>query len=147
MTMDATVGIKGPGPLPSKDDPRVVRARGSKSLALEGCGYKPEASKPTWRELEPQTPSIYKNYKLAVRGTARLRTLETCGCKKSGAPSGHPAVALLIRGSELDPRWVQNKRPRSTELGATRARAFEPILGPTGSRVPHMSCSRASESS
>jgi hypothetical protein len=53
-------------------------------------------------------------------------------------------MALLIRGSELDPRWVRNKRPRSTESGATRARAFEPILEPTGSRAPHMSCSRAS---
>jgi hypothetical protein len=57
-----TVGIKWPGPLPSKGDPRVARARGSKSLTLEGCGYQPEASKPAWREREPQTPSIYKDY-------------------------------------------------------------------------------------
>jgi hypothetical protein len=33
------------------------------------------------------------------------------------------------------------------ESGTTRARAFKPILEPTVSRVPHMSCSRANESS
>jgi hypothetical protein len=125
----------------------VARARGSKNLTLKGCGYQPETSKPAWREPEPQTPSIYEGYSSAVRGPARLRTLETCRCKKSGAPSCHPAVALLIRGSELDPRWVRNKRPGSTESGAIRARAFEPILEPTSSRAPHMSYSRASEGS
>jgi hypothetical protein len=61
-TVDATVGIKWPSPLPSKDNHRVARARGSKSLTLEGCSYQPEASKPAWREREPQTPSIYKDY-------------------------------------------------------------------------------------
>jgi hypothetical protein len=143
----ATAGIKWPGPLPSKDDPRVARARGSKSLTLEGCGYQPVASKPAWREREPRTPSIYKDYRSAVRGPARLQTLESRRRKKLGAPSCHPAVALLIRGSEVDPRWVRNKRPRSTESGATRARAFEPILDPTGSGAPHMLYSRASEGS
>jgi hypothetical protein len=61
-TVAAAAGIKWTVPLPSKDDPRVTRVRGPKSLTLEGCGYKPVASKPTWQEREPQTPSIYKDY-------------------------------------------------------------------------------------
>jgi hypothetical protein len=61
-TVAATTGIKWPGPLPSKDDPRVARAQGSKILTLEGYNYQPVASKPAWREQEPQTPSIYKDY-------------------------------------------------------------------------------------
>jgi hypothetical protein len=59
-TVAATMGIKWPGPLPSKDDPRVARAPGSKNLTLEGCGYRPVASKPAQRERAPQVPSIYK---------------------------------------------------------------------------------------
>jgi hypothetical protein len=38
-TVAATVGIKLPGPLLSKDDPRVARAPGSKNLTHEGCDY------------------------------------------------------------------------------------------------------------
>jgi hypothetical protein len=44
-----TVGIKWPGPLPRKDDPRA-------------CDYRPVASKPAQRERVPQVPSIYKDY-------------------------------------------------------------------------------------
>jgi hypothetical protein len=62
MTMDATMGIKWPGPLPSKDDPRMARAPGSKNRTLEGCDYRPVASKPAQRERAPQVPSTYKNY-------------------------------------------------------------------------------------
>jgi hypothetical protein len=61
-TVDATVGIKWPSPLPSKDDPRAARAQGLKSLTLEGCDYRPVASKPAQRERVPQVPSIYKDY-------------------------------------------------------------------------------------
>jgi hypothetical protein len=60
-TVAAAVGIKWPGPLPSKDDPRAARAPGSNNLTLEGCGYRPVASKPAERERAPQVPSIYKN--------------------------------------------------------------------------------------
>jgi hypothetical protein len=38
-TVAASAGIKWPGPLPSKDDPRVARAQGSKDPTLEGCNY------------------------------------------------------------------------------------------------------------
>jgi hypothetical protein len=61
-TVDAFVGIKWPGPLPSKDDPRAARAQGSKILTLEGCDYRPVASKPAQRERVPQVLSIYKDY-------------------------------------------------------------------------------------
>jgi hypothetical protein len=49
-TVAATVGIKWPGPLPSKDDPRAARTPGSKNLTHEGCDYRPVASKPAQRE-------------------------------------------------------------------------------------------------
>jgi hypothetical protein len=61
-TVDATVGIKWTGPLPSKDDPRMARERGSKTPTLEGCDYRPVASKLAQRDRVPQVPSIYKNY-------------------------------------------------------------------------------------
>jgi hypothetical protein len=38
-TVDATVGIKWPGSLPSKDEPRMARAPGSKNLTFKGCNY------------------------------------------------------------------------------------------------------------
>jgi hypothetical protein len=38
-TVDATVGIKWPGPLPSKDDPRMARARGSKNPDPRGVRF------------------------------------------------------------------------------------------------------------
>jgi hypothetical protein len=62
ITVAATVGIKRPGPLPSKDDPRAARARGSKILTLEGCDYRPVVSKPTQQEWAPQVPSLHENY-------------------------------------------------------------------------------------
>jgi hypothetical protein len=40
-------------------------------------------------------------------GQAYPRALEPRRCKKSRAPSCHPAVALLIRGSKPDPRRVR----------------------------------------
>jgi hypothetical protein len=61
-TVDTTLGIKWPGPLPSKDDPQAARAPGSKNLTLEGCDYRLVASKPAQCERVPQVPSIYKVY-------------------------------------------------------------------------------------
>jgi hypothetical protein len=62
MTVAVIAHIKWPGPFPSKDDPRVARAPGSKNLTLKECDYRPVASKPAQRERAPQVPSIYKNY-------------------------------------------------------------------------------------
>jgi hypothetical protein len=125
-TVAATVGIKWPSPLPSKDDPRAARAPGSKNLTLEGCDYRPVVSKPAQRELAPHVPSIYKVYRSAVRGPARLRTLETRRCEKSGAPSCHPATALLIRGSKPDPRRVRTGAPDRQSQGQ-RGRAHSSL--------------------
>jgi hypothetical protein len=66
-TVAATMGMKWPGPLPSKDDPQAARASGSKNLTLEGCDYRPVALKPTQRERVPQVPSIYE--KLRISGS------------------------------------------------------------------------------
>jgi hypothetical protein len=100
-TVAATTRIKWPGPLPSKDDPRAARAPGSKNLTLEGCDYRPVASKPAQRGRAPQVPSIYKILLISGSRAARPRTLETCRCEKTGAPSCHPATALLIRVRNL----------------------------------------------
>jgi hypothetical protein len=62
ITLATTVGIKWPGPLPSKDGPRVARARGSKNPTLEWYDYRPVVSKPTQRERAPQVPSIHEDY-------------------------------------------------------------------------------------
>jgi hypothetical protein len=62
-----TAGIKWPGPLPSKDDPRAARAPGSKNLTLEECNYRLVASNPAQHERAPQVPSIYK--KLLISGS------------------------------------------------------------------------------
>jgi hypothetical protein len=51
------------------------------------------------------------------------------------------------QGYEAWPSTGSNRRSRSPESGTMRARASEPFLEPTGSRVPHMSCLRASEGS
>jgi hypothetical protein len=66
--------------------------------------------------------------------------------RKDGAAQAPPRTALLIRGSKPDPRRVRTGA-QIAESGTTKARAFEPFLEPVGSRVPHMSCSRASEGS
>jgi hypothetical protein len=60
--------------------------------------------------------------KLLISGSraARLRTLETCRCEKSGAPSCHPATALLIRGSKPDPRRVRTGAPDHQSQGRRR---------------------------
>jgi hypothetical protein len=59
-TVAMTVGIKWPGPLSSKCDPRAAREQGSKNPTLEGCDYRSVVSKPTKRERAPQVPSIQR---------------------------------------------------------------------------------------
>jgi hypothetical protein len=62
LTAAATVGIKWPGPLPSKEGPRAARASAQTKLTLEGCDYRPVASKPVQSKQAPQVPSIYEIY-------------------------------------------------------------------------------------
>jgi hypothetical protein len=117
MTVATIVGIKWPGPLPSKHDPRAARAQGSKNPTLEGCDYRPVVSKPTRRERAPQVPSIQEDYCSTTRGLVRPQTPESCRCGKTGAPSCHPAAALLIRGSKHDPRRVRTGTPDQQSQG------------------------------
>jgi hypothetical protein len=67
--------------------------------------------------------------------------------KKVGGTQLLPRSGPTDQGFEARPSKGSNRRPTSTESGTTRACAIEPILEPTGSRVPHMSYSRASEGS
>jgi hypothetical protein len=67
--------------------------------------------------------------------------------QKVGGTQLPPYSGPTDQGFEASPSEGSNRRPRLTESGMTRARAFEPILEPTGWRAPHMSYSRASEGS
>jgi hypothetical protein len=67
--------------------------------------------------------------------------------QKVGGTQLPPCSGPTDQGFEALSSMGSNRRPRSTESGTTRARAFEPIREPTGSGAPHMSYSRASEGS
>jgi hypothetical protein len=83
-TVAATVGIKWPGPLPSKDDPRATRALGSKPLTLGWCDYRPVASKPARREQAPQVPSIYKKLLISGLRAGPAENLQSLQMRKDG---------------------------------------------------------------
>jgi hypothetical protein len=59
-------------------------------------------------------------------GRAHPRALEPCRCKKSWAPSCHPATALLIRGLKPDPRRVRTSAPDQQSQGR-RGRAHSSL--------------------
>jgi hypothetical protein len=133
-TVAATTGIRWTGPLPSKDDPRRAQ--------LPTCGLEARSAGAGATDALDLQRILISGSRAGPAASPRVLQMQ-----KVGGTQLPPAVALLIRGSELDPRWVRNRCPRSTESGTTRARAFKPILEPTGSRAPHMSYSRASEGS
>jgi hypothetical protein len=83
-TVAATVGIKWPGPLPSKDDPRAARALRSKHLTLGWCDYRPVASKPAQREQAPQVPSIYKKLLISGSRAGPAENLQSPQMRKDG---------------------------------------------------------------
>jgi hypothetical protein len=116
-TAATTVSIKWPGPLPSKRDPHTARAQGSKNPTLEGCDHRPVASKPAQRERAPQVHSIQEDYWSTTCGPVRPQAHGSCRCRKTGAPSCHPAAALLIRGSKPDPRRVRTDTPDRLSQG------------------------------
>jgi hypothetical protein len=125
-TVAATAGIKWPDPLPSKDDPRAARAPGSKNLTLEGYDYRPVASKLALRERAPQVPSIYE--KLLISGS-RAGTAENPRnpqMRKDGGTQLPPRTALLIRGSNPDPRRVRTGAPDHQSQGR-RGRAHSSL--------------------
>jgi hypothetical protein len=67
--------------------------------------------------------------------------------QKVGGTQLPPCNGPTDQEFEAWPSKGSNRRPRSTELGTTRARVLESILEPAGLRAPHMSYSRASEGS
>jgi hypothetical protein len=122
----ATARIKWPDPLPSNDDPRAARAPGSKNLTLEGCDYRPVASKSVQRERAPQVPSIYE--KLLISGS-RASTAENPRnpqMRKDGGTQLPSRTALLVRGSKPDPRRVRTGAPDHQSQGR-RGRAHSSL--------------------
>jgi hypothetical protein len=92
-------------------------------------------------------PSIQRITDQQLKGRFDRAPMSTTDVKKDGSTQLPPRNGPTDQGFEAWPSKGSNRRPRSTESGMTRARAFEPILEPTSSRAPHMSCSRANEGS
>jgi hypothetical protein len=92
-----------------------------------------------------ECPRIWRITDQQLEGRLGREPTNPANATNTGAPNCHPAMALLIIGSKPDPQRVQTGTPRSIESGTTGARAFKPILEPTGSRAPHMLYSRANE--
>jgi hypothetical protein len=61
-TVDTTVGIKWLVPYQVRMTLERPEHETRKILTLEGCDYRPVASKPAQRERAPQVPSIHKIY-------------------------------------------------------------------------------------
>jgi hypothetical protein len=116
-TVAATAGIKWPGPLPSKDDPRAVRAPGSKNLTLEGCDYRPVASKLVQRERAPHVPSIYKKILISGSRGGTAENPRNPQMRKDGGTQLPPRTTLLIRGSKPDHRRVRTGAPDHESQG------------------------------
>jgi hypothetical protein len=117
MASTTTMGIKRPGPLPSKRDPRAARALGSKNLTLEGCDYRSVGPRPARRERAPQMPSIQRITDQQLKGWFDRALMSPADVKKTGAPSCYPAMALLIRGSKSNPRRVRTGAPDQQSQG------------------------------
>jgi hypothetical protein len=116
-TVAATAPIKWPGPLPNKDDPRAARALGSKNLTLEGCDYRPVASKPVQRERAPQVPSIYKKLLISGSRAGTAKNPRNPQMRKDGGTQLPPRTALLIKGSKPDPRRIRTGAPDHQSQG------------------------------
>jgi hypothetical protein len=99
----------------------VARAPHSKNLTLDGCDYRPVASKSVQRERLPQVPSIRKK---SLIGGSRTGTAENPRSmqmrKDGGAPRCHLVMALLIRGSKPDPQRVRTGAPDRQSQGRRR---------------------------
>jgi hypothetical protein len=126
MTIAATAGIKWPGPLPSKEDPRAARAPGSNKTnpqrvriptsGLEACSKQTGAT----GDLDLK--------KLLISGS-RAGTAETprnLQMRKDGNTPLLPRTALLIRGSKPDPRRVRTGAPDHQSQGR-RGRAHSSL--------------------
>jgi hypothetical protein len=54
--------LNGPVPYQVRTTLERPEHEARKTLTLEGCDYRPVASKPAQRKRAPQVPSIYENY-------------------------------------------------------------------------------------
>jgi hypothetical protein len=99
-TVAATVGIKWPGLLPSKDDPRAARALGSKNLTHEGCDYRPVAWKPAQCERAPQVPSILKKLLISSSRTGPAASPRSLQIRKAGGTQLPPRNSPTDQGFE-----------------------------------------------
>jgi hypothetical protein len=90
ITMAVTVGIKWPGPVPSKDDPRVARARGLKNPTLEGCN----------------STGGLEAHSVRVRATGGLDSQGLLISGSCASPISSPRVLQMqnVRGTQLPPR-------------------------------------------
>jgi hypothetical protein len=66
----------------------MARARGSKNLTLEGCDYRPVASKPAQRERVPQVPS--KTTVQWFEGRPDCEPSKPADAKSRGQPTSTP---------------------------------------------------------
>jgi hypothetical protein len=117
MTTSTTMDIKWPDPLPSKHDPRVARARGSKTRPSKGAITDQWTRDPLDEEQAPQMPSIQRITDQQLKGWFDQEPMSPADVKKTGAPSCHPAMTLLIRGSKPDPRRVRTGAPDQQSQG------------------------------
>jgi hypothetical protein len=81
----------------------VARAPGSKNLTLEGCDYRPVASKPVQQERAPQVPSIYKKLLISCSRAGTAENPRNPQMRKDGSTQLPPHTTPLIRGSKPDP--------------------------------------------
>jgi hypothetical protein len=117
ITVATTASLKRPGPSPSEDDPRAAQAQGSENPTLEGCKYRPVVPKPAQQGGRHRCPRYARITDQRLVGRAYPRALEPRRCEKSGAPSCHPVVALLITGSKPDPQRVRTGAPDRQSQG------------------------------
>jgi hypothetical protein len=113
----ATAGIKWPGPLPSKEDPRAARA--------------PSSDKTAPRKVRLPTSGLEACSKsTGATGALNLRSLPISGSRVGVAENPRntqmredestqvlPRTALLIKGSEPDPRRVRTGAPDHQSQG------------------------------
>jgi hypothetical protein len=97
--------------------PRAARALGSKNLTLEGCDYRPVASKPVQHERTPHVPSIYKQLLISGSRAGTTENPRKPQMRKDRGTQLPPRTALLIRGSKPNPQRVQTGAPDHQSQG------------------------------
>jgi hypothetical protein len=112
-----TTAARGPVPYQvsvtlARPKPRARKIRPSKGAITDQW-----SPKPARRERAPQMPSIQRITDQQLEGRFDRAPMSPADVKKMGAPSCHPAMALLIRGSKPDPRRVRTGAPDQQSQG------------------------------